>query len=114
MAGQGSCHVGAANRATGDWLLFTDADVLFRPDALAELAYAEAEPADHVVLFPRMIMHTLAKDDTAFFQMLFVSATVLKVADPKTKTTWGRRVHDPSPCTTPSELSGAAPKYWTT
>src|SRR6202047_5127518 len=31
----------AANHATGDWLLFTDADELFRPDALIRaLAYA--------------------------------------------------------------------------
>ena len=38
----------AANLATGDWLLFTDADVLFKPDSLRRaLAYAEAEPADH-------------------------------------------------------------------
>ena len=32
----------AANLATGDWLLFTDADVLFKPDSLRRsLAYAE-------------------------------------------------------------------------
>src|ERR1039458_4513228 len=47
----------AANAATGDWLLFTDADVLFKPESLRRaLAYAEAERADHVVLFPQMIM----------------------------------------------------------
>ena len=43
----------AGNLATGDWLLFTDADVLFKPDALRRaLAYAESERADHLVLFP--------------------------------------------------------------
>src|SRR5207302_3921483 len=47
----------AANQASGDWLLFTDADVMFKPDSLRRaLAYAEAQPADHVVLFPLMIM----------------------------------------------------------
>ena len=47
----------AAQQATGDWLLFTDADVLFKPDSLRRaVAYAETEKADHVVLFPRMIM----------------------------------------------------------
>ena len=52
----------AANQANGDWLLFTDADVLFRPDVLSRaLAYAEAEGADHLVLFPRMIMRVPAK-----------------------------------------------------
>ncbi len=47
----------AAEQATGDWLLFTDADVLFKSDSVRRaVAYAEAEKADHVVLFPRMIM----------------------------------------------------------
>jgi len=37
----------AANAATGDWLLFTDADVLFQPESLRRaLAYAESENAD--------------------------------------------------------------------
>ena len=41
----------ATNEATGDWLLFTDGDVLFKPDSVRRaLAYAEAERADHVVL----------------------------------------------------------------
>jgi cellulose synthase/poly-beta-1,6-N-acetylglucosamine synthase-like glycosyltransferase len=31
-------------QADGDWLLFTDADVLFKPDSLRRaLAYAEAQ-----------------------------------------------------------------------
>ena len=35
-----------------DWLLFTDADVMFRPDCIRRaIAYAEQERADHVVLF---------------------------------------------------------------
>src|SRR6202451_3504449 len=47
----------ATNEATGDWLLFTDADVVFKPDSLRRaVAYAEAEKADHVVLFPQMVM----------------------------------------------------------
>ena len=78
----------ATNAATGDWLLFTDADVLFRPDALRRaLAYAEAEQADHVVLFPRMIMKRPGeKMMIAFFQTLFVFGhRPWKVADPKTK-----------------------------
>ena len=78
----------AANQASGDWLLFTDADVLFRPEVLTRaLAYAEAESADHLVLFPRMIMHSPGERMTvAFFQTLFVFGhRPWKVADPKTK-----------------------------
>jgi cellulose synthase/poly-beta-1,6-N-acetylglucosamine synthase-like glycosyltransferase len=51
----------ASNAATGDWLLFTDADVRFKPDSVRRaVAYAEAERADHVVLFPQMIMKSPA------------------------------------------------------
>ena len=95
----------AANQANGDWLLFTDADVLFRPDVLTRaLAYAEAESADHLVLFPRMIMKSPGERMMiAFFQTLFVFGhRPWKVADPKTKDHMGvgafnlirRRVYD--------------------
>jgi glycosyltransferase involved in cell wall biosynthesis len=95
----------AANRASGDWLLFTDADVLFRSDVLRRaLAYAEAESADHLVLFPRMIMKSPGERMMiAFFQTLFVFGhRPWKVADPNTKDHMGvgafnlirRRVYD--------------------
>jgi cellulose synthase/poly-beta-1,6-N-acetylglucosamine synthase-like glycosyltransferase len=95
----------AANQANGDWLLFTDADVLFRPDVLTRaLAYAETESADHLVLFPRMIMKSPGERMmVAFFQTLFVFGhRPWKVADPKTKDHMGvgafnlirRRVYD--------------------
>jgi len=77
----------AANQATGDWLLFTDADVIFKPDSLRRaLAYAEAEPADHVVLFPRMIMKRPGEYMMiAFFQTMFMFGhRPWKVADPST------------------------------
>ncbi len=75
----------AGKQATGDWLLFTDADVLFKPDSVRRaIAYAEAEHADHVVLFPRMIMeHPGERMMIAFFQALFVFGhRPWKVADP--------------------------------
>ena len=77
----------AANAATGDWLLFTDADVLFKPDSVRRaLAYAESEPADHVVLFPRMIMKRPGEYMMiAFFQTMFMFGhRPWKVADPST------------------------------
>ena len=78
----------ATNDATGDWLLFTDADVLFKPDAVRRaLTYAEAERADHVVLFPQMIMRQPGEYMMiAFFQTMFVFGhRPWKVADPKSK-----------------------------
>ncbi len=78
----------AAAQATGDWLLFTDADVLFKPDSVRRVvAYAEAEKADHVVLFPRMIMKRPGERMMiAFFQALFVFGhRPWKVADPNAR-----------------------------
>jgi cellulose synthase/poly-beta-1,6-N-acetylglucosamine synthase-like glycosyltransferase len=46
----------AARHATGEWLLFTDADVRFRKDALRRaLAFATASKADHFVLMPTLV-----------------------------------------------------------
>ena len=78
----------AGKQATGDWLLFTDADVVFRADTLRRaVAYAEQERADHVVLFPTMVMESVGERMTmAFFQSQFVFARrPWKVADPKSR-----------------------------
>src|SRR6266404_25665 len=78
----------AASQTDADWLLFTDADVMFRPDCLRRaLTYAEAEHADHLVLFPRTIMKRPGeKMMLAFFQLMFVFGhRPWKVADPKAK-----------------------------
>jgi glycosyltransferase involved in cell wall biosynthesis len=95
----------ASNQAAGDWILFTDADVHFKPQSLRRaIAYAEAEPADHVVLFPRMIMKQPGEFMMiAFFQTMFVFGhRPWKVADPATDDHMGvgafnlvrRRVYD--------------------
>ena len=78
----------AGQQAGGDWLLFTDADVLFKPEVLRRaLAYAESENADHVVVFPRIIMKRPGeKMMIAFFQTLFTFGhRPWRVADPETK-----------------------------
>jgi len=49
-------------RARGQWLLFTDADVRFAPDAIARtLAAAERAGCDLISTFPRQITGTLAE-----------------------------------------------------
>jgi glycosyltransferase involved in cell wall biosynthesis len=78
----------AGKEAMGDWLLFTDADVVFRQGALRRaVVYAERETADHVVLFPTMIMKSAGERMMmAFFQSQFVFAhRPWKVADPKSR-----------------------------
>ena len=45
-----ACHIGAS-AATGDWILFTDADCWLKPDVIARaLRVAERDQADHVTL----------------------------------------------------------------
>src|SRR5215469_4458165 len=64
----------AAKQTDADWLLFTDADVMFRPDCLRRaIAYAESERADHLVVLPSIVMKRPGeKMMLAFFQLLFV------------------------------------------
>jgi glycosyltransferase involved in cell wall biosynthesis len=49
----------AAQHATAPWLLFTDGDILFAHDSLLRaINLAECERADHVVIFPTLILKT--------------------------------------------------------
>jgi len=82
----------AGQRATGDWILFTDADVKMRPDALRRaIVYAEAEKAHHLVLFPTHALKTVGECMViAGFQMQFVFGhRPWKVSDPKAQDTMG-------------------------
>lgn len=54
-----ACHVGAQS-ASGDWLLFTDADCWLDPLVLARaIAVAEAENVEHITLMPEVGSQTL-------------------------------------------------------
>jgi len=71
-----------------EFLLFTDADILFRPDAIRRaLANAVATGADHLVVAPTTIIRRW--DEAAilsFFQIFGLwAARPWKVADPKAK-----------------------------
>jgi glycosyltransferase involved in cell wall biosynthesis len=48
-----------AQQGTGEWILFTDADCVFHPDALRRaLNYAQQTAVDHLVLFPTALVET--------------------------------------------------------
>lgn len=82
----------AAQRASGDWILFTDADVKLRSDTLRRaIAYAEEGRADHLVLFPTHALETVGESMViAGFQMQFVFGhRPWKVSDPKAKDSMG-------------------------
>ena len=61
-----------ARQSTSDWILFTDADVVFRPDSVRRaVAYAEKQEVDHLVLFPTMLTYSAGERMmTALFQAL--------------------------------------------
>ena len=78
----------AARQAPTDYLLFTDADVLFRSDAIRRaLAYVVATKADHLVTIPTTLIHRW--DEAAilgFFQIFALwGARPWRVSNPKSK-----------------------------
>ena len=78
----------AAQHATGEWLLFTDGDVLFRPDALRRaLRYATSSGADHLVLLPTILLRSWGERMLiAFLQVLSIWALrPWRVADPQAR-----------------------------
>ncbi len=78
----------AAQQAGGDWILFTDADVVFRPDCLRRaICYAEQSEADHLVLFPSYRLRGIGETMMmAGFSLLFVFGhRPWKTADPRAK-----------------------------
>jgi GT2 family glycosyltransferase len=71
-----------------DYLLFTDADIVFRPDAIRRaLAQAVATQADHFVLLPTTLVETVGEGMLlSFLQVMSMWAIrVWRVADPKAK-----------------------------
>ncbi|HVZ18426.1 MAG TPA: glycosyltransferase [Terriglobales bacterium] len=78
----------AAQQATGDYLLFTDADIVFHPESLRRaMAYALHSNADHLVVFPTHVDWSVSKKIMlAGFNMLFVFGhRPWKTADPNSR-----------------------------
>ena len=78
----------AVEQSSSDYLLFTDADVLFSPSILRRaLAYAEQTGAAHLVVMPTMEVKSRGEGIVlGFFQVLGMwAARPWRVADPKAK-----------------------------
>ncbi len=68
-----ACHVGAS-AATGDWILFTDADCWLKPDVIARAArLAERDGADHVTMSPGTLVENVG---AKAWHLLFLSSLV--------------------------------------
>ncbi|HSM88360.1 MAG TPA: glycosyltransferase [Candidatus Limnocylindrales bacterium] len=77
-----------ARQGTGEWILFTDADCVFRSDSLRRaLHYAGKTGVDHLVLFPTVLMQTWGERIMIpFFQAMFNFAhRPWRVSDPGAK-----------------------------
>ncbi len=78
----------AAAEVQTDWLLFTDADVLFAPDIFRRaIAYAEVNCVDHLVVYPTMILQGFGEHVfLTYFQSLSVWAgRPWRIANPRAK-----------------------------
>jgi glycosyltransferase involved in cell wall biosynthesis len=76
----------ATERSTSDYILYTDADVLFSPSVLRRaMAFAEASEADHLVVLPTMQVKSRGEGIVlGFFQIMGLWASRLwRVEDPQ-------------------------------
>jgi hypothetical protein len=86
-----ACDAGA-RRARGAWLLFTDADVVFAPDALRRaLAAARAHRLGHLAVLPRFVAPGFLERAfvTAFAALLAPSVRVRDLRRPGTRAYFG-------------------------
>jgi hypothetical protein len=88
-----AAHVGA-NAATGDWLLFIDADAMLAPNCVgAALAEAEAQGADLLSLIPewRCSSNLERLVQPLFFMILSTTFSIERINDPADPhaTAWG-------------------------
>jgi len=78
----------AAQQISSDWLLFTDADCVFRTDCLRRaIHYATRTATDHLVLFPTAHMKTLGERMMISFPQVMAGFAMRpwKVRDPKAR-----------------------------
>jgi glycosyltransferase involved in cell wall biosynthesis len=74
-----ACHVGA-NSATGDWLLFSDADCWLKPDVLARaIAVAERENVQHITLTPGVSTRTIPAEGWHIAFLITVADWIARV-----------------------------------
>ncbi|HEX3435924.1 MAG TPA: glycosyltransferase family 2 protein [Pseudacidobacterium sp.] len=81
----------AARQASAPWLLFTDADVVFREDCLRRALHYAGSEADHFVLSPTLILKTFGERMmlAAIQALTFITWRPWKIADPESRDSIG-------------------------
>jgi len=77
-----------AQQGTGEWILFTDADCVFRPDAMRRaMFYAARNSLDHLVLIPTVHMHSWGERMMISFPQIAAGFVMRpwKVRDPQAR-----------------------------
>ena len=90
----GKCYAlaRASAEAEADWLLFTDGDIGFAPDAVRRaVSLALRERADHLAVAPDMILHSLGEAMFIgyFLAMFYLSQKPWRARDPRSKSSIG-------------------------
>ena len=81
-----------AAEASGDWLLFSDADVHVEQGTLRKaVAYAEGRKIDHLAIFPEIYPVNFVIDilSTIFLRMISLGGRLWEVEDPKSRAAIG-------------------------
>ncbi|EPX56989.1 glycosyl transferase, family 2 [Cystobacter fuscus DSM 2262] len=79
-------------RASGEWVLFSDADVHLAPGALEKIiAHAEHEGLDHVTVLPQITCSgfLLQMTFSALFRLVCVRTRMWEVSDPRSSASMG-------------------------
>jgi glycosyltransferase involved in cell wall biosynthesis len=81
-----------AQQGTSEWILFTDADCVFRPDSLRRaIHYATQTAIDHLVVFPTMITQSWGERMMISFPHVTANLAIRhwKIRDPKARDSIG-------------------------
>jgi cellulose synthase/poly-beta-1,6-N-acetylglucosamine synthase-like glycosyltransferase len=79
-------------QSTEEWMLFTDADIVFHPDALSRaMGYVEKHNLDHLTIFPQTVSRSVMLNSVlaTFALMLVLYIRPWDVRNPKRKAAMG-------------------------